>query len=111
MKILSTTDFLPKSEAAIERAGFLADSLDAELTLVHAVSPYSADGHPLDARVRRADSRLEARTSPPQWRWVSRPQITVQCGHPARVVLDNAYREEAGLVVLGPHQTSSFVDA
>lgn len=111
MKILSATDLLPKSEAAIERAGFLADSLEAELTLVHAVPPDAADGHTLEQRVRRADSRLEGRTSPPKWRWKSRPDISVQCGHPARVVLDNAYRGEAGLVVLGPHRKGGLADA
>jgi universal stress protein E len=111
MKILSATDFLPKSEAALERAGFLADALAGELTLLYAISPDASDGQTLEQRVRRADSRLTSRTSPPKWRWGSQPQIAVQCGYPARVVLDNAYRHRAGLVVLGPHRDSPLADA
>jgi nucleotide-binding universal stress UspA family protein len=110
MKILSATDFLPKSEAAMERAGFLTDALEGELTLLYAISPETADGQSLEQRVRRADSRLTSRASPPKWRWVAQPQIAVQCGHPARVVLDNAYRNKASLVVLGPHRDSALAD-
>jgi nucleotide-binding universal stress UspA family protein len=111
MKILSTTDLLPKSEIALERAAFLADSLDAELTIVHAVSPDGSDGRTLEQRVRRADSRLAARTASPHWRWESQPSIAVQCGRPANVVLDNAYRQRADLVVLGPHLDNVLADA
>ena len=111
MKILSATDFLPKSDAAMDRAGFLADALAGELTLLYAVSPDAADGQTLEQRVRRADSRLTSRTSPPKWRWGSQPQVAVQCGHPARVVLDNAYRSRAALVVLGPHRDNALADA
>ena len=63
MNMLSATDFLPKSEAAIERAAFLADLLKAELTVVHAVAPAAPDGHTLDERVRNARSRLATRTA------------------------------------------------
>jgi universal stress protein E len=111
MKILSATDFLPKSEAAMERAGFLADALAGELTMLYAVSPDASDGQTLEQRVRRADSRLTSRTSSPKWRWGSQPQVEVQCGHPARVVLDNAYRHRAALVVLGPHRDNALADA
>jgi nucleotide-binding universal stress UspA family protein len=111
MKILSATDLLPKSDAAIERAGLFADSLNADLTIVHAVPPFASDGNALDQRVRRADSRLAARTSSPRWQWGSRPDITVQCGLPSRVVLDNAYRHGADLVVLGPHRERPVADA
>jgi nucleotide-binding universal stress UspA family protein len=111
VKILAATDLLPKSETALERAGFLADTFDAGLVIVHAVPPDASGGHTLEQRVRRADSRLEARTSPPKWRWDSQPEIAVQCGHPAHVVLDNAYRQHVDLVVLGPHRNSALVDA
>jgi len=111
MSILFATDFLPKSEAAMERAGFLADSLKADLAIVHAVPPVAADGCTLEERVRRADARLVARTSPPNWRWTSQPESTVQFGPAARVVLDNAQRQKASLVVLGPHRGSAFTDA
>lgn len=111
MSILSATDFLPKSEAALERAGFLADSLKAGLAIVHAVPPAAPDGRTLEERVRRAGARLAARTSPPNWRWKSQPEATVQFGYPARVVLDNAQRQNARLVVLGPHRNNAFTDA
>jgi nucleotide-binding universal stress UspA family protein len=111
MKILSATDFLPKSDAAIDRAGYLADTLAARLTVLHAVPPDAAGTGTLEQRVRRADSRLTARVSPPAWGWVSQPQIAVHCGHPARVVLDAAYRQMAGLVVLGPHRVEALADA
>ena len=39
MRILCATDLLTKSDAAIERAGMLADQLDAGLTLLHVVVP------------------------------------------------------------------------
>jgi universal stress protein E len=111
MKILCATDLLPKSEAAIDRAGILADSLAAPVTVLHAVPPDAPGGATLEQRVRRAESRLAARTSAPAWRPVSQPQITVRCGHPARVVLDVAYRQMAGLVVLGPHRGDALADA
>jgi universal stress protein E len=111
MKILSATDFLPKSDAAMDRAGFLADALAGDLTLLYAISPDTPDGQTLEQRLRRADSRLTSRVAPPKWRWGSQPEIAVQCGHPARVVLDNAYRHKAGLVVLGPHRADAVADA
>jgi universal stress protein E len=111
MKILSATDLHPKSEAAIERAGHLADTLAAELIVLHAVSPDASDGQTLEQRMRRADSRLAARTSPPAWRWESSADIRVQCGTPARVVLDTAYRHHVDLLVLGPHRESRLADA
>jgi universal stress protein E len=111
MKILAATDLQPKSEAAIERAGLLAESLSAELIVLHAVSPDAAGGQTLEQRVRRADSRLSARTSSPRWHWQAVPEIRVQCGMPARVVLDTAYRTQADLLVLGPHRESRLADA
>ena len=61
MKILSATDFLPKSEAAVERAGFLADSLVAELTVAHAVPSGASDRRTLEQRACRATLHLSAR--------------------------------------------------
>lgn len=111
MKLLCATDLLPKTEAAIERAGFLSEALDAELTVLHAVSPEAAEGGTLEQRLRRTSARLATRTSAPAWRWESRADISVRCGRPARVVLDTAYRQDARLVILGPHRANAFVDA
>ena len=111
MKLLCATDLLPKTEAAIERAGFLSEALGAELTVVHAVSPEAADGGTLEQRMRRRSARLATRTSAPVWRWESRANVNVSCGRPARVVLDTAYRQDARLVILGPHRADAFADA
>lgn len=111
MKLLCATDLLPKTEAAIERAGFLSDALAADLTVLHAVTSEAADGGTLEQRLRRSSARLAARTSAPIWRWESRADTAVRCGRPARVVLDTAYRQDARLVILGPHRANALVDA
>lgn len=111
MNLLCATDLLPKSEPAIERAGFLSEALGAGLTVLHAVTPDSADGPALEQRLRRTSARLTTRTSAPQWLWDSRAEIAVHCGRPARVVLDAAYRQEARLLILGPHRADALADA
>jgi nucleotide-binding universal stress UspA family protein len=111
MKLLCATDLLPKTESAIERAGFLSEALGADLTVLHAVAPEAADGGTLEQRMRRTGARLATRTSAPAWRWASRADIAVTCGRPARVVLDAAYRQEVRLVILGPHRADAFADA
>jgi universal stress protein E len=52
-----------------------------------------------------------ARTTSPRWGWRATPEIRVQCGMPARVVLDTAYRNQVDLLVLGPHRESRLADA
>jgi len=111
MKLLCATDLLPKSEAAIERAGFLSEALGADLTVLHAIPPEGPDGGTLEQRLRRTSARLATRTSAPAWRWESRADIAVRCGRPARVVLDAAYRQDARMVILGPHRANAFADA
>lgn len=111
MKLLCATDLLPKSEPAIERAGFLSEALGAGLTVLHAVPPDSADGHPLEKRLRRSSARLATRTAAPHWLWDSRAEVAVHCGRPARVVLDAAHRQDARLLILGPHRADAFADA
>jgi universal stress protein E len=111
MKLLCATDLLPKTEPAIERAGFMSEALGADLTVLHAVTPEAADGGTLEQRMRRTSARLTTRTSAPAWRWESRADITVSCGRPSRVVLDTAYRQDARLVILGPHRADAFADA
>jgi nucleotide-binding universal stress UspA family protein len=111
MKLLCATDLLPKTEHAIERAGFLSEALGANLTLLHAVPPDGADGRSLEQRLRHTGARLATRTAAPAWRWESHADIAVQCGRPARVVLDTAARQDARLVILGPHRADEFADA
>jgi len=111
MKLLCATDLLPKSEPAIERAGFLSEALGADLTVLHAVVPDAPDGGTLEQRLRRTSARLGTRTSAPAWRWEMRADVIVQCGRPARVVLDTAYRQDARLGILGPHRGDALADA
>jgi nucleotide-binding universal stress UspA family protein len=111
MKLLCATDLLPKTEPAIERAGFLSEALGADLTLLHAVPPAAADGGTLEQRLRRTSARLAMRASAPAWRWESQADVAVRCGRPARVVLDTAYRQDARLLILGPHRADAFADA
>jgi nucleotide-binding universal stress UspA family protein len=79
--------------------------------VLHAVAPEAADGGTLEQRMRRTSARLTTRTSAPAWRWESRADVAVSCGRPARVVLDTAYRQDARLVILGPHSPDAFADA
>src|SRR5689334_22673147 len=67
MQIVCATDLLPRSEAAVERAGILADDLAADLTLLHVVAP-SESGRALEQALQHAQSRLRARARPPLWR-------------------------------------------
>lgn len=111
MNLLCATDMLPKTEHAIERAGYLSEALGADLTVLHAVAPETAVGGTLEQRLRRTSARLTTRTTAPVWRWESRADINVSPGRPARVVLDTAYRQDSRLVILGPHHADAFVDA
>ncbi len=111
MKLLCATDLLPKTEPAIERAGYLSEALGARLTVLHAVTPEAADGGTLEQRMRRTSARLTTRMSAPAWRWETHADVTVSCGRPARVVLDTAYRQDVRLVILGPHRADAFADA
>jgi len=43
VKILCATDLLRKTEPALERAGMLAEALDADLSLLHVVPPTESE--------------------------------------------------------------------
>ena len=61
MKLLCATDLNPKSDAAVDRACLLSDSLGARLTLVHVVAPLGAENGNLEQRMLSASSRLAMR--------------------------------------------------
>src|SRR5689334_9655878 len=102
MKIVCGTDLLPKSEAAIERAGSLADQLGADLMLLHVVSiePGAAT---LEDRLQVALRQITSRVRPPSWSAQCTPHVGVLPGNPARLVLDAVEQSKARLLVLGPH--------
>lgn len=102
-RLLCATDLLPKSESAIERAGMLAQQLDAELSLLHVVSP-SASDRVLEESLQIAIDSLRARARPPQWRHGPTPSVMVRTGNPARLVCDAIDKEQSDLLILGPQQ-------
>ena len=110
MRILSATDLMPKSEAAVERAGQLAQQLGAELTLLHVVSPEESR-QDLEHTLQAALARTASRAKPLLWRADRKAEVTVRVGNPARVIIDVAAQPAADLVVLGPHDKRPLRDA
>lgn len=103
MRILCATDLLPKSEAAIERAGVLADALGADLTLLHVVVPTDS-GRALEQTLQIHLANTRARAQPPAWRARARPNVVVRTGNPARLIIDTLEQLQAHLLILGPHR-------
>jgi universal stress protein E len=110
MRLLSVTDLLPKSEFSIDRAGLLADELDAELSLLHVVSPVASE-RVLEQSLQIAIGRMKSRARPPLWHADTTPEVVVRPGNPARVILDTIARETPDLVIMGPHERRGVVDA
>ena len=102
MKILCATDLTLKSDAAVDRAGVLADQLDAELVLLNAV-PHSAFASVLEQGLQSSMEKMKERTRAPQWRHVMAPNTMIRIGSAAEVVARTAEEIGADLVVLGPH--------
>jgi universal stress protein E len=109
MRIVCATDLLPKSEAAIERAGMLADELGADLSLLHVVTPTDC-GRVLEQTLQMNVARTKARTQSPLWRARTRPQVAVRTGNPARLILETLEQSKARLLVLGAHRKRSLRD-
>lgn len=110
MKMVCATDMTPRGDAAIERAGMLADQLGASLSLLHVVVPHES-GEALEQALRTANARMQARVLPPLWRARSTPGWAVHAGSPLRVVPEAAARHGARLLVLGPHDKRPLRDA
>jgi universal stress protein E len=109
-RLLHATDLLPKSEAALERAGLLADELGAQLKLLHVAAPLSSE-HALEQTLRNAITNLRARTRAPQWLHSTAPSIAVRTGNPSRIILETAKESQADLLILGPHRKRGLRDA
>lgn len=108
-KLLCATDLLPKSEAAMDRAGLLAEQLNASLSLLHVVSPTMAE-HNLEQSLQLAITGLEARARPPAWRFGPPPQVSVRTGSPSRLILDAVDKHRADLLIVGPHRKRGMRD-
>jgi universal stress protein E len=110
MNILCATDLLPKSEAAIERAGLLTTQLGAELQLLHVVAPEKSQ-QDLEHTLLDAVARTRSRAKPLLWRTDRTAGVAVRVGNPARIILETAARSGAGLLVLGSHRKRPMRDA
>jgi universal stress protein E len=103
MKILGASDLGPASAGAVARACSLAQSLPAELNIVHAVSATGSQGATLEQRVWRAEARLRADSAAHP----CRPRTRVRVGNPARRIVEAAREMNADLVVLGASSATS----
>jgi nucleotide-binding universal stress UspA family protein len=100
---------LPKSEAALDRAGMLADELGADLTLLHVVVPTDSE-RVLEQTLQMCLAHAKGRTQPPMWDARTRPNIAVRTGNPARLIVDTLEESKARLLVIGPHRKRPLRD-
>jgi universal stress protein E len=110
MKILCATDLLPKSDAAIERAGLLGDQLGADVTLLHVVAAADSE-RVLEHTLQVAQEQMRSRGRPPLWRSIGAPNVAVLAGNPARLILEALRQSMPGLLVLGGHRKRPLRDA
>ena len=110
MKILCATDLLPRSDAAIERAGWLGDQLGAAVTLLHVVAAADSE-RVLERTLQVAQEQMRSRGRPPLWRSIGVPNVAVLAGNPARLILDTLRQSKPGLLVLGAHRKRPLRDA
>jgi nucleotide-binding universal stress UspA family protein len=110
MRLWCATDLLPKSEAAIDRAGLLADELGVHLSLLHVVSPV-ASGRALEEALQIAIARMKSLVRPPLWRAGTIADLVVRAGNPAGLMLDTIAGEEPDLLIIGPHRRRGILDA
>jgi universal stress protein E len=104
MKLLCATDLQTKSDAAVDRAYLLRDSMNARLSLVHVVPPVGAEDGNLEQRMLSASSRLALRAKHAG----GDAELVVRCGRPPSVVREEAAR--ANLIVIGPHPAEGLSD-
>jgi len=109
-RLLCATDLLPKSECAVDRAGILAHESDADLSLLHVVSP-TASQRILEQSLRVAIARMKSRVRLPLWRGGPAPNVLVRTGNPARLILDTVAEERPEVLIVGPHRKRAVVDA
>jgi len=108
IRIVCATDLLPRSDAAMLRAGLLAQQVAADLTLLHVV-PSMDPGRALEESLHEAQFMLRDRARPPAWPFERLPDTAVRAGSPARLIRDGV--AGADLLVLGPHRRRPLRDA
>ena len=110
MQLLCATDLQAKSEAAVDRTGLLAESLQANASLLHVVSPL-ASNRVLEQTLQIAIASMKSRARPPLWRHGPLPEVAVRAGNPARVILNTITHEPVDLLIVGPHRKRGLLDA
>lgn len=118
--ILFATDFSSGSRHALSYALSLARANNSHLIFLHAVLPAmevvpaALDAMPLDMEIsgqlaaealadaRRQMAELIAAETPQEFK----PEIIVECGLPAEMILSSAESKHAGLIVMGAHRAS-----
>ena len=110
IQILCATDLQTKSEAAIDRAGQLSQSLDARASLLHVVPTISSE-RVLEQALQIAITSMKSRARPPLWRHGPLPDVAVRAGNPARVILNTITQQDTDLLILGPHRKRGVLDA
>jgi universal stress protein E len=108
-RLLCATDLLPKSEAALDRAGMLAEQLQASLSLLHVVSPTTSELN-LEQALQLAITGLKSRARAPEWRFGPPPEVAVRTGSPSRLILDSIDKHRVELLVIGPHRKRGLRD-
>lgn len=109
-KIVLATDLLPKSEAALDRAGMLAEQRTADLSLLHVVMP-SASERALEQHLKAAIAQVRSRARPPLWKYACAPNVIVKVGSPASRIIETVEELGAELVIVGLHRRRALNDA
>jgi nucleotide-binding universal stress UspA family protein len=110
MRILCATDLLSRNNAVSERAGYLAERLKADLTLLHVV-PSILPERDLLQELQAASHEMKLRWQSSSWPNGSSPHVIVRAGEPTEAILDTAKEMNAGFVVLGARRRRSVGDA
>ncbi len=109
MHILTATDFSTRSQRAVRRAGLLARSSGAELTLVHVVD----DDQPSDLvalETREAKRILDEQIGAVAELRGLRPRALVVAGDPFDGILRAAASAGADLIIMGAHRKQILRD-
>lgn len=103
MKILCATDLSSSSDSVIDRAGMLANSLGADLALLHVVPPMESEKMQ-EHELLRAGEQLKSRASAPLWRYGPAPNVRVEAGNPTWVLIEAMKELRPDLIVMGRHR-------
>jgi universal stress protein E len=105
MGILCATDLLPKSEAAVERAGMMARRLGARLGIVHVLSSERDE-----RKATRALAQMEKRFRATLGNEGIAPSVILRSGNLASQLTRVVLRIAPDLLVLGPRRRGTVRD-